>query len=134
MRLTTDALVVGRPATVQNSYAPHSEKGASVTDQRQRFAVSWVLAPKPFHRDQEWLSRLFNDWKVSGVITVARTTAKRDGDGRRQSGRQQQHRSVGPDYATTDLRLTRKLHIGERLKVNWQSNPSTCSTATTSAC
>jgi hypothetical protein len=24
---------------------------------------------------------------------------------------------VGPDYATTDLRLTRRLHIGERVKV-----------------
>jgi hypothetical protein len=30
-----DALVAGRPATVQNSYQPSAERGASVTDQRQ---------------------------------------------------------------------------------------------------
>jgi hypothetical protein len=32
-----DALVAGRPATVQNSYSPSSERGNSVTDQRNRF-------------------------------------------------------------------------------------------------
>ena len=44
-----DALVAGRPATVQNSYAPNSEKGPSVTDQRQRFVFSFVAgAQSPF--------------------------------------------------------------------------------------
>ncbi len=64
-----DALVAGRPATVQDSYAPNSEKGPSVTDQRQRFVFSFVLAPKPFHRDHEWLGMFFNNWKASGVFT-----------------------------------------------------------------
>jgi hypothetical protein len=63
-----DVLVAGRPATVQNSYAPNSEKGPSVTDQCHRFAFSYVFAPKPFHRDHEWLAR-FNNWKTSGVVT-----------------------------------------------------------------
>ena len=45
-----DALVAGQPASVQNSYAPNAEKGPSVTDQRQRFVLSCVVAPKPFHR------------------------------------------------------------------------------------
>ena len=39
-----DALVAGRPAIVQNSYAANSEKGPSVTDQRHRVAFSYVLA------------------------------------------------------------------------------------------
>ena len=65
-----DALVAGRPATVQNSYAPNAEKGPSVTDQRHRFVFSCVVAPKPFHRDHEWLGRLFNNWKASGVVTI----------------------------------------------------------------
>ena len=64
-----DALVAGQPASVQNSYAPNAEKGPSVTDQRQRFVLSCVVAPKPFHRDHEWLGLFFNNWKASGVVT-----------------------------------------------------------------
>jgi hypothetical protein len=41
-----DALVAGRPATVQNSYSPSSERGNSVTDQRQRFVFSWIYEPR----------------------------------------------------------------------------------------
>ena len=64
-----DALVAGRPATVQNSYAPSSERGSSVTDQRQRLAFSWVVAPRPFHRGHEWLGTVFNNWKMAGIAT-----------------------------------------------------------------
>ena len=122
-----DALVAGRPATVQNSYAPNSEKGPSVTDQRQRFVFSLVLAPKPFHRDHEWLGRFFNDWKASGVVTVgsgrpvsATVTGDANQDGNNSNDRLpgvSRNSLVGPDYATTDLRLTRRLHIGERVKL-----------------
>jgi hypothetical protein len=122
-----DALVAGRPATAQNSYAPNSEKGPSVTDQRHRFALSWVLAPTPFHRDHEWLGRIFNDWKISGVITVgsgrplsATVIGDANQDGNNSNDRLPglgRDSLVGPDYATTDLRLTRRLHVGERLKV-----------------
>jgi hypothetical protein len=42
-----DAPVAGRPATVQNSYSPSSERGNSVTDQRSRFVFSWIYAPRP---------------------------------------------------------------------------------------
>jgi hypothetical protein len=122
-----DALVAGRPATVQNSYAPNSEKGPSVTDQRHRFVFSCVLAPKPFHRDHEWLGRFFNDGKASGVVTVgsgrpvsATVTGDANQDGNNSNDRLpgvSRNSLVGPDYATTDLRLTRRLHIGERVKV-----------------
>jgi hypothetical protein len=55
---------------VQNSYTPKSERAASVTDQRHRFVVSWIGEPRPFHRGQEFLGRIFNDWRFSGVTTV----------------------------------------------------------------
>src|SRR5579862_1242287 len=45
-----DALVAGRPALVQNSYAPNTERGNSVTDQRQRFVFSWIAEPREFIR------------------------------------------------------------------------------------
>jgi len=41
-----DALVAGRPATVQNAYAPSSERGNSVTDQRNRFVFSYIYEPR----------------------------------------------------------------------------------------
>jgi len=122
-----DALVAGRPATVQNSYAPNSEKGPSVTDQRQRFVFSCVLAPRPFHRDHEWLAKLFNNWKASSVVTVgsgrpfsATVTGDANQDGNNTNDRlpgASRNSLVGPDYATTDLRLTRRLYLGDRVKL-----------------
>src|SRR5207248_2334473 len=47
----------------------NSERGSSVTDQRQRLAFSWVVAPRPFHRDHEWLGTMFNNWKIAGIAT-----------------------------------------------------------------
>jgi len=122
-----DALVAGRPATVQNSYAPNSEKGPSVTDQRQRFVFSFVLAPKPFHRDHEWLGRFFNNWKASSVFTYgsgrpvsATVTGDANQDGNNSNDRLpgvSRNSLVGPDYATTDFRLTRRLYAGDRMKL-----------------
>jgi hypothetical protein len=43
-----DALVAGRPATVQNSYSTSSERGPSATDQRHRFVLSVIETPQPF--------------------------------------------------------------------------------------
>ena len=65
-----DALVAGRPVTVQNSFSTKAERASSVTDQRHRFALSWVAEPRPFHRGHEMLGKFFNDWKLSGVVTT----------------------------------------------------------------
>ena len=43
-----DALVAGSPATVQNSYSTKSERGPSVTDQRQRLTISGSEELNPF--------------------------------------------------------------------------------------
>ncbi|MGH9505032.1 MAG: TonB-dependent receptor [Terriglobales bacterium] len=122
-----DALVAGRPATVQNSYQANAEKGASVTDQRQRFVFSFVLAPKPFHRDHEWLGLFFNNWKASGVFTYgsgrplsATVTGDANQDGNNSNDRLpgvSRNSLLGPDYATTDMRLTRRLFLGDRVKL-----------------
>ena len=122
-----DALVAGRPATVQNSYAPNAERGPSVTDQRQRLAFSWLAEPQPFHRDHAWLAALFNHWKVAGVTTVGSGRpvsdtvsgdANQDGNGSNDRlPRTSRNSFVGPGYATTDLRLARRIYVGDHLKL-----------------
>ena len=119
-----DSLVAGRPATVQNASSPNSERGLSTTDQRQRLAVSWVYEPKLFHRDHPVLRAVFNNWKLSGVSTIgsgrpvnAHTTGDSNRDGNDANDRLpgvSRNSSLGPDYATTDLRLTRRLKATER--------------------
>lgn len=71
---------------------------------------------------------VFNNWKAGGVVTVGSgrpISATVTGDAN-QSGRQSQQRPapwcvrnslVGPDYASTDLRLTRRLFLDDRVKV-----------------
>jgi Carboxypeptidase regulatory-like domain/TonB dependent receptor len=122
-----DALVAGRPVTVQNSYSTAAERGPSATDQRHRFVLSAIEAPTPFGRDHALLSKLFNDWKIAGVLTIGSgrpVDAKVFGDPNRDGnsfndrlpgyGR---NAFLGPDYATTDLRLTRRLYLRPRLKL-----------------
>jgi len=123
-----DALVAGRPATVQNSYAPNADKGPSVTDQRHRFVLSWIVTPRPFGRDQALLSTLFNNWRASSVITLgsgrpvdARVNGDANQDGNSSNDRLPgvgRNSLLGPAYATTDLRLGRRLHLGDRLKLD----------------
>lgn len=123
-----DALVAGRPALVQNSYAPNAERGASVTDQRQRLAFSWIAEPKPFHRGQEWLGRIFDDWKLAGVFTYgsgrpvnATVAGDPNQDGNSSNDRLPGARRdsfLGPDYSTTDMRVTRRLFVRDRWKID----------------
>ncbi len=122
-----DALVVGRPATVENAFAPQSERGRSVTDQRHRFVLSWVVEPKPFHREHPMFKLLLNDWRIGGVVTLgsgrpinARVLGDANRDGNTANDRLPGFRRnafTGPDYATTDLRLTRRFPIGDRLRL-----------------
>ncbi len=123
-----DALVAGRPSTVQNSYAP-SERGPSVTDQRHRVAFSWIADPRPFDRAHPWLGKFFNDWKLAGVITYgsgrpvdARVTGDANQDGNSFNDRLPAFRRnsfVGPNYATTDLRVTRRLYVRDKIKLDF---------------
>jgi hypothetical protein len=121
-----DALVAGRPATVQNSYATADERALSSTDQRHRMIASWIVEPNPFHREHPLLKMMFNDWKLAGLMTIgsgrpvtahmvgdANLDANTDNDRLPGIGR---NAFTGPDYATTDMRLTRKLVLTERVR------------------
>ena len=123
-----DALVAGQPALVQNSYDTAAERGLSVTDQRQRLMFAWIADPTPFGRDQPLLAKLFNDWKLAGVLTYGsgrpeNVTVSGDpnqdgnGDNDRLPGAGRDS-FMGPDYSTTDVRLTRRLYLHERLKLD----------------
>ena len=127
-----DALVAGQPATVQNSYDPAAERGPSVTDQRQRLVAALSAEPRPFHRGHELLGRFFNDWQISSVVNygserpVNATVAgdpNQDGNdlndrlpGYSRSG------FTGPDYATADMRFSRRVRLNERCKLNFSAD------------
>jgi hypothetical protein len=123
-----DALVAGRPVTVQNSYSTASERGLSVTDQRDRVVFSWIAEPRPFGREHDRLGKLFDDWKLAGVVTYgsgrpldARVSGDPNQDSNSMNDRlpgYNRNAFEGPDYATTDLRITRRLLLGEHLKLD----------------
>jgi hypothetical protein len=123
-----DALVAGQPATVENSYNPSTERGPSVTDQRHRLVAAVSAELRPFHRGHELLGRFFNDWRISSVVNYgtgrpfnATVAGDPNQDGNSLNDRlpgYSRNAFTGPDYATTDLRLTRSLRIRERYKIN----------------
>jgi hypothetical protein len=119
-----DALVAGQPATVQNSYSTKSEKASSVTDQRQRLSISAIEEPNPFAAGQKVLATVFDHWKISGIMTYgtgrpANATVSGDPnqDGNTSNDRLSgyaRNAFIGPDYASMDLRLARKMNLGAR--------------------
>jgi len=123
-----DALVAGRPGNVQNSYNPQADWGHSVTDQRHRMVVSWVYELNPFDRSHEGLRRLFNHWKLAGIVTAGAgrpVNATIAGDANRDDNTFNdrlpgvaRNSYTGPNYASTDLRLSRRLFLGERFKLD----------------
>jgi len=123
-----DALVAGRPVTVQNTYSTSAERGPSVTDQRNRVAFSCIAEPRPFGRDHTVLGKILNDWKLAGVITYgsgrpfdARVFGDPNQDSNTGNDRLPgygRNAFTGPDYATTDLRITRRVFVTSRLKMD----------------
>ncbi|HEX6503975.1 MAG TPA: TonB-dependent receptor [Terriglobales bacterium] len=120
-----DALLTGG-SLVQNTYSPNS-RGPSTTDQRHRLVFSWIAEPRPFPRSHDFLAKLLNHWRFSGVSTYgsgrpvdARISGDPNQDGNNLNDRlpgYSRNAFLGPDYATTDLRLARRLNIGSRLKL-----------------
>ncbi|HET8669038.1 MAG TPA: TonB-dependent receptor, partial [Terriglobales bacterium] len=116
-----DSLVAGRPATVQNSYSPESERGLSSTDQRHRFVFSWMAEPRPFHRDHPIMKNIFNGWKLSSVLSFGsgrpvnpRVVGDANVDGNSDNDRlpgARRNSFTGPDYATTDFRISRTVAV-----------------------
>jgi len=124
-----DALVAGRPATVQNSYSPSSERGNSVTDQRSRFVFSWIYEPRALNNGQGWLGKLTKGWKNSGVITAgsgrpvnATVIGDANQDGNTNNDRipaARRNSFVGPDYSTTDMRVGRTVYRRNKVKLDF---------------
>jgi Carboxypeptidase regulatory-like domain/TonB dependent receptor len=124
-----DALVAGQPAAVQNSYDPGAERGPSVTDQRSRLLAAFSSEPHVFHRGHEALGNVFNNWQLSSVFTYgsgrpvnASVSGDPNQDGNDLNDRlpgYSRNGFLGPDYASTDMRLTRKVRLGERYKLNF---------------
>jgi len=122
-----DALLVGRPGNVQNAYATSLEWGPSVTDQRNRFVAAWVAQPT-FHFDQSVWSKLANHWSLSSIVTMgsgrplnATLAGDPNGDGDIYNDRLPGYRRnafMGPDYFSTDMRLTRNIRCGEHVVWN----------------
>ncbi len=120
-----DALVVGRPATVQNSYSPSSERGWSSVDQRQRWVAAWTYEPRWFHKDQPVLRTIFNSWKLSGVMTFgsgrpvnAQIVGDANNDGNTGNDRlpgYSRNAFTGPNYSTTDFRFGRTFKLSGRI-------------------
>jgi hypothetical protein len=112
---------------VQNSYATNLEWGPSVNDQRNRFVAGFVAEPK-LHFDQGVLKALANNWKFSSVITAgsgrptnATIAGDPNGDGDIYNDRlpgYTRNAFIGPDYFSTDVRLTRTIRCGEHMVWN----------------
>ncbi len=122
-----DALVVGRPGNVQNAYATALERGLSVTDQRNRFLAAVVVDPRPLELGNALLDSLVNHWKLSSVVTLgsgrpfsATMAGDANQDGNSYNDRlpgYKRNAFIGPDYFTTDVRLTRIIKIGTRAQM-----------------
>jgi hypothetical protein len=127
-----DALVAGEPAAVQNSYNPNGERGPSVTDQRNRFVAAFSLEPRPFHREHQFLGHVFNDWRISSIVTAgsgrpvnATVTGDPNQDGNYDNDRlpgYTRNGFTGPDYSSTDLRLVRKIHVGRGYRLEFSAD------------
>ena len=127
-----DALVAGSPATVQNSYQPNAERGPSVTDQRNRFVAAFSAEPRPFHRGHELLGHIFNDWKISSIVTAgsgrpvnATVYGDPNQDGNDLNDRlpgYSRNGFTGPDYSSTDLRLVRKIHVAHSYRLEFTAD------------
>jgi len=127
-----DALVAGSPATVQNSYNPNGERGPSVTDQRNRFVAAFSAEPRPFHRDHQLLGHILNDWKISSIVTAgsgrpvnATVSGDPNQDGNYENDRlpgYSRNGFTGPDYASTDLRLVRKIRVAQGYRLDFTAD------------
>ena len=86
------------------------------------------MAEPTFHFDQGMLNQLVNNWKLSSVLTMgsgrpvnATMAGDPNNDGNIYNDRlpgYTRNAFIGPDYFTTDMRITRNLRVGQRVTVN----------------
>ncbi len=93
-----------------------------MTDQRQCLTISATEEANPIAPEQGVLAAMFDHWKISGIMTYgsgrpanATVTGDPNQDGNTNNDRLSgygRNALLGPDYASTDLRLGRKLDLG----------------------
>jgi hypothetical protein len=91
--------------------------------------VAWTAEPQLFHHDHPTLRWILNDWRFAGVVTIgsgrpvtARIVGDANGDSNLYNDRLPGYRRnafTGPDYATTDLRIARKVLVREHWKLEF---------------
>lgn len=121
-----DSLLTGS-SQVQNSADVVSERGTSTTDQRHRLTLAWTAEPKPFGREQVALRRIFNSWRLSGILAAGSgrpLTGRVSGDANRDGNSDNdrlpglpRNSFTGPTYYSTDMRITRMFRLADRLKM-----------------
>ena len=94
--------------------------GRRFTDQRNRFVFSWIYEPSALNGGHGLLGKLSKGWKNSGVITagsgrpvIATVIGDANQDNNSNNDRlpgASRNSFVGPNYSTTDMRLSRKVY------------------------
>ncbi|MCU1285828.1 MAG: hypothetical protein JWO13_2178 [Acidobacteriales bacterium] len=112
---------------VQDTTSTSAERAPSVTDQRHRLALAWTSDPHPFHRDHAVLRNIFNDWRLSGILTAGSgrpVNAHVNGDANRDGNTENdrlpgvgRNSSVGPNYISGDMRITRLFQLNDRFRM-----------------
>jgi hypothetical protein len=123
-----DAAVTASP-TVQNTFSTKAERGPSVTDQRQRFVFAWMAEPQIVPHWGGLLEKLVDRWKYAGVVTIGSgrpvgvmVSGDANQDGNAMNDRLPgigRNSLLGPDYATTDLRVSRRLFSHNRMRLDF---------------
>jgi hypothetical protein len=89
--------------------------------------ISAIEKPNPFEAGQKVLAAMFNHWKISEIMTYgsgrpakARASGDPNQDGNTSNDRLSKYRRnalLGPDYATMDLTVARKMNLGGRYRL-----------------
>lgn len=123
-----DSLIVTRAGQVQNTYNARDERGLSVTDQRQRFVLSWTYDPDL--RKLSGLARhILDGWKFGAISTVAagrpldgQSSGDPNRDGNTRNDRTPglgRNSFKGFGFHNHDLRVTRIFRFSERSRIEF---------------
>src|SRR4051812_30328196 len=126
--LTTGSQVLDTTSTA-------AERAPSVTDQRHRLALAWTTDPRPFHRDHPILRNIFNDWRLSGILSAGSgrpVNAHVNGDANRDGNIENdrlpgvgRNSSIGPNSISTDMLITGIFHLNDPCPLKPSTESST---------
>ena len=126
-----------RPFRIPTRPVPSAATASPIN--AKRFVFSWIYEPRALNGGHGWLGKLSKGWKNSGVFTagsgrpvnatvIGDANQDDNGNNDRLPGASR-NSFVGPDYSTTDMRMSRKLYAEKAGASNSPSSRSTCLTA-----